>query len=143
VPFTNLPAAFDGFTILQISDLHVELSEAAVRNMIDLVGDLRYDVCVLTGDYRSHTHGPFDRSLDAVELLRAKLAGPVYGVLGNHDSIRMTPRLEAIGVRMLFNECQRIVREDQAIYLAGVDDPHFYRADNIGKAAADIPPDAL
>ena len=48
----HLPKAFDGFTIVQLSDLHVEMSEAAMKRVIDLLGEARYDVCVLTGDYR-------------------------------------------------------------------------------------------
>ena len=60
-------------------------------------------------------------------------------MLGNHDSIVMVPDLEALGIRMLLNECVAIDRGRASIYLAGVDDAHFYRADNIEKAAADIP----
>ena len=59
------------------------------------------------------------------------------------NSIRMAPAMEAMGIRMLFNECEIIARGDQAIYLAGIDDAHFYRADDIGKAAAPIPRDAF
>ena len=75
--------------------------------------------------------------------LRACIKGPIYGVLGNHDTIRMVPRLEAMGIRMLLNECEMIARGDQRIYLAGIDDAHFFRADNIEKAACEIPSDAF
>ena len=40
---------------------------------------------------------------------------------------------------MLLNECERILRGEQAIYLAGIDDAHYYRVDNIEKAASEIP----
>jgi hypothetical protein len=50
----------------------------------------------------------------------------------------MVPDLEALGIRMLLNECIAIDRGGALIYLAGVDDAHFYRADNIEKAAAEI-----
>jgi predicted MPP superfamily phosphohydrolase len=143
VAFANLPPAFDGFVILHLSDLHADKSQGAMRSLFGIVGDLHYDICVLTGDYRGRTYGPFDDCLDWVEKLRAQLHGPVYGVLGNHDSIRMTPRLEAMGIRMLFNETETIVRGDQKIHLAGVDDPHFYRTDDIARAAASIPKDAF
>jgi predicted MPP superfamily phosphohydrolase len=139
----RLPEKFDGFTILHISDLHADISVGAMRYLLDLVGDLTYDVCALTGDYRGKTYGPFDKSLALVDALRARLKQPVYGILGNHDSIRMAPALEAMGIRMLFNECEIITRGDQAIHLAGIDDAHFYRADDIGKAAADIPREAF
>jgi uncharacterized protein len=60
-------------------------------------------------------------------------------VLGNHDSIAMVPDMETLGIRVLLNECAVIERAPASLYLAGVDDAHFYRADNIEKAAADIP----
>ena len=62
--------------------------------------------------------------------LRPLLRGPVYVVLGNHDSLRMAPIMEAMGIRMLFNEHEPIGRGGSRIYLAGVDDAHFYRADD-------------
>jgi uncharacterized protein len=141
--FAKLPVAFDNFTILHVSDLHVEISGGAMRQIVSMVNDLQYDICVLTGDYRGKTCGPFEESLKGVNELRAQLKGPVYGVLGNHDSIRMAPSLEAMGIRMLFNECETIARGDDRIYLAGVDDPHFYRADDLEKATSRIPRDAF
>jgi predicted MPP superfamily phosphohydrolase len=74
-----------------------------------------------------------------MEKLCAQLKGPVYGVLGNHDTILMVPRLEEIGVRMLLNEADTIERGDERLHLAGVDDAHFYRMENIEKAADNIP----
>jgi uncharacterized protein len=62
-------------------------------------------------------------------------------VLGDHDTIQMVPGLEAMGIRMLLNECAAIVRGDQQIYLAGIDDAHFFRVDNIEEAALEIPKD--
>src|SRR5260221_258933 len=60
-------------------------------------------------------------------------------VFGNHDTISMVPGLEEMGIRMLLNECETIVRSDQRIHLAGIDDAHYYRVDNIEKAALPIP----
>src|SRR5262249_38204445 len=60
-------------------------------------------------------------------------------VLGNHDTIRMVPGLEAMGIRMLVNEAEAIHRGGEVLYVAGIDDAHFYRVDNIEKAAAQIP----
>ena len=143
IAFKDLPPRFDGFTMLHISDLHVDISEAAVQRVCELVGELRYDLCVLTGDYRGETFGPFEAALDGVARVRSHLKGQIYGVLGNHDTIRMVPGLEAMGIRMLLNECELIARDDQRIFLAGVDDAHFYRMDNIEKAAVRIPEDAF
>jgi predicted MPP superfamily phosphohydrolase len=143
VSFRELPRSFDGFTILHISDMHVEMNEGAMRHLIELVEGLRYDLCVLTGDYRAETFGPFDATLKGVASVRDHIRGPIYGVLGNHDTIQMIPGLEAMGIRMLLNECETIVRGDQQIYLAGIDDAHFFRVDNIEKAGAHIPNDAF
>jgi len=141
--FANLPSEFENFTILHLSDLHVDISQGAMRQLLEIVGDLQYDICVLTGDYRGKTFGPFDTSLKGIKELRARLKGPLYGVLGNHDSIQMAPSLEAMGIRMLFNECDTIARGDSKIFLAGIDDAHFYRADDIEKAAKHIPEGAF
>ena len=139
----HLPKAFDGFTIVQLSDLHVEMSEAAMERVIDLLGEARYDVCVLTGDYRGETCGPYDTTLAGMACVRAGLKGPIYGVLGDHDTICMVPGLEAMGIRMLLNESDVIERGGQRLYLGGIDDAHFYRMDNIEKAASAIPHDVF
>ena len=135
----ELPSAFDGFTILQISDLHVDMNQGAMLRLIELLPELHYDLCVLTGDYRGKTFGPYDATIEGMARMRTHLAGPVYGVLGNHDSIRMVPALEAMGIRMLLNEAEPLVRGAQRIHLAGIDDAHYYRVDNIEKAALQIP----
>jgi uncharacterized protein len=139
VTIKELPPLFDGFTILHLSDMHVDMNERAMRHVIELVGDLRYDLCVLTGDYRGKTFGPFEATLNGIAQVRAHLKGPVYGVLGNHDTIQMIPGLEAMGIRMLLNECEAIMRGDQRIHLAGIDDAHYFRVDNIEKAGSQIP----
>jgi predicted MPP superfamily phosphohydrolase len=139
--FSALPKSFDGYTILHISDMHVEMSEAAMEHLIKIVHGMSYDLCVLTGDYRAKTFGPFDAALLGVEKVRAYLKPPIFGVLGNHDTVQMVPQLEAMGIRMLINECEVLARGSERIYLAGIDDAHFYRVDNIEKAASQIPSD--
>ena len=135
----RLPKVFDGFRILHLSDLHTDMSQEAMSRLIGLLPSLEYELCVLTGDYRGKTYGPFHPSLAGMARLREALTGPVYGVLGNHDTIRMVPDLEMMGIRMLLNECVVIERGGQRIHLAGIDDAHFYRVDNIEKAADAIP----
>jgi len=135
----HLPEAFDGYTILQLSDLHADMSEPAMARVVRLLKDLRYDLCLLTGDYRGKTWGPYEPSLAAMAEVCAALKGPVYGVLGNHDTICMVPGLEAMGVRMLINETEIVERGGARIHLGGVDDAHFYRMDNIEKIADQIP----
>ena len=139
----RLPQAFDGFTILQLSDLHVEMSEAAMDRVVALLEGASYDLCVLTGDYRAKTWGPHEAAISGVARVRAAVRGEVYGVLGNHDTILMVPALEAVGITMLINEGKIIERAGERIHLAGIDDAHYYRMDNLDKAAADIPPGAF
>lgn len=140
---TRLPARFNGFTILHISDTHVDMNLRAMQRLAELVTGLQYDICVLTGDFRGATFGPFAAALDGMERLVAHLKPPIFGVLGNHDTIQMLPDLEAMGIRMLQNECEVITRDDQSIYLAGIDDAHYFRVDNIEKAAEPIPDGAF
>jgi uncharacterized protein len=139
----HVPKAFDGFRILHLSDLHTDMSEPAMRRLKDLLPGLEYELCVLTGDFRARTCGPFNLSLAEMARLQPALKGPVYGVLGNHDTIRMVPDLEGMGIHMLLNEHVVIERGGQCIYLAGIDDAHFYRVDNIEKAADAIPHEAF
>ena len=143
VHLPDLPSAFDGFAILHLSDLHADLSRLAMERAAELTHDLAYDLCVFTGDYRGRTHGDWLPCLEVMARVFVALRGEICGVLGNHDSIAMVPDLEAFGVRMLINECVAMRSGPASIYLAGVDDAHFYRADDIEKAAADIPHDCV
>ncbi len=49
----SIPPPFDGFTILQISDLHVDMNWPVIDRLATLLPHLNYDVCVITGDYRA------------------------------------------------------------------------------------------
>lgn len=139
VPLPGLPVAFEDYTILQISDLHLDMAPDFPHTLIEAVREVDYDLCVLTGDLRGETFGPYDAALTAMQQVRTHLKGEVYGILGNHDTICMVPGLEAMGIRMLLNEHVTVERGDGQIYLAGIDDPHYYRADNLEKASNDIP----
>lgn len=143
IELEGLPELFDGFTILHISDLHVDMNEGAIQRLIEILPHVEYDICVLTGDFRGETYGPFDAAIEGLARVRPHLRGPVYGVLGNHDTIRMVPELEEMGIRMLLNEADRLIRGGQLIYLAGIDDAHYYRVDNIEKAGSDIPVEGI
>jgi uncharacterized protein len=90
----------------------------------ELAHDLAYDLCVLTGDYRERTHCDWRPCLEGVARLCEALRGDIYAVLGNHDSIAMVPDLEALGIRMLLNECIAIDRGGASMYLAGEDGRH-------------------
>ena len=139
----TIPKEFDGYAILHLSDLHVDISADAMECLTTILPEIDYDLCVLTGDYRGETFGPYDAIIAGMARICAALKNPIYGVLGNHDTIRMLPGLEQMGIRMLVNECEIINRGRQCIYLAGIDDAHFYLTDNIEKAASGIPSDAF
>ena len=134
---------FDGFVILQLSDLHVDVSRDAMERLIPILQQTDSDLCVLTGDYRGETFGPYDETIAGMARICAALKKPIYGVLGNHDTIRMLPDLEQMGIRMLMNECEIIRHNGECIYLSGIDDAHFYLTDSIEKAASGIPADAF
>lgn len=136
-----LPAAFDGFTLLQLSDLHVDTNPHAMERMSRLLDAQHYDACVLTGDYRGGTAGDYEATLAGLARIRTCLRGEVFAVLGNHDTIRMVPGMEAAGFRLLINEAAAIARGSARIHLVGVDDAHYFRAHNIEKAAGHVPHD--
>lgn len=139
VTLPNLPSAFDGFTILHLSDLHVDINAEFVDALAQRLRPLEYDLCVLTGDYRTRTFGPFAATLAGLEQLRPHIKGTAYAVLGNHDTIRLVPGMEAMGYRLLLNESTKLTRGADSIYLAGIDDAHYYRMENFHRAGNGIP----
>lgn len=134
-----LPAAYEGFRILHLTDLHVDMDEANLQALIRQIEPLEYDLCVLTGDYRCQTWGPVDAALDGMARLRKSIRGKAYAVLGNHDSVRMVPALEDMGYALLMNEMVPLERDGARIYLSGVDDAHFYKVHNLHRAGDEIP----
>ncbi len=135
----GLPPAFKGYTILQISDLHLDMASDFPQALIEAITGIEYDLCVLTGDFRADTFGSYQAAIEGMQQVRQHLNGTVYGILGNHDTIQMVPGLEAMNIQMLLNEHAIIERGADRLYLAGIDDPHYYRADNLEKAADPIP----
>jgi len=132
----RLPKSFNGFTLLHLSDLHADLNHEAMQRVARLVRRLQYDICVFTGDFRGKTFGPFDETLEVLAPITRALRAPLYGVLGNHDPGTMVPGLEALGIRILLNECISIERGEHRIHIAGIDDAHFYQSNSIARAAA-------
>jgi predicted MPP superfamily phosphohydrolase len=112
----RLPAPFDGYRILQISDTHfdtlLELGEAACA----LLDGVEVDLIVLSGDFRGGLAGPFEEAfkplwpiLDVVKARDGCLA-----VLGNHDSADMIETLESRDIRVLINESIALERGGRA-----------------------------
>ncbi len=146
----QLPEEFDGYTLLHISDPHLDMAEDIPTALIASLQGLEYDICVFTGDFRGKTYGDTNRAIAALQQVRPHIRKPVYAVLGNHDSLRMAPAIEALKIRLLLNENLPLsppvaANRDSGprIWLAGIDDPHYYRADNFDKAAKGIPREAV
>jgi predicted MPP superfamily phosphohydrolase len=139
----SLPQSFYGYRILHLTDLHVDMDNANLQAVIAKIKPLEYDLCVMTGDYRSLTWGPIDGAMAGLGQLRQAIKGETYAVLGNHDSVRMVPGLEDMGFNLLMNEHVTLQRGDHTIYLAGVDDAHFYKVHNLHQARDGIPAGSL
>jgi predicted MPP superfamily phosphohydrolase len=133
IVIANLPREFDGFRIVQLSDIHHspflgidEIAEAVRR-----ANDLSPDLIALTGDYVSHSRDYIDSCAQALGMLRARHG--VFAVLGNHDHWtdpeRMTASLKRSGIQVLVNENVRITSNGASFRLAGVDDLLAGRAD--------------
>ncbi len=139
----GLPAPFAGYTILQLSDLHIDLDPTLVRNIVAAIRGLNYDLCVMTGDYRNSTVGGWDRAVRAMRALRQAITTPVFAVLGNHDFVAMVPPIEEIGIRFLLNESVALRRGESSIHLVGIDDPNIYRTHNLTRALRQVPRQAV
>lgn len=139
----NLPMALRGYTILHLSDLHLDMALDMPAVLAHAVDSLKYDICVITGDLRARTFGDINQGLDAMARLLPALKGQVYAVLGNHDSIMMVPELEQMGIKVLLNEAVEIESRGAMFYLAGIDDAHYFGADNLERASEQVDPDAV
>jgi predicted MPP superfamily phosphohydrolase len=129
--FPDLPPAFDGFQILHISDPHLDGLAGISDRIVDLVRERSFDLCVLTGDYRTELHGPIgqvmallERVVDGIQAREGFLA-----VLGNHDDCHMVAPMERMGIRMLINESVVLTRGSDRLRVIGTDDVHYYFTD--------------
>jgi predicted MPP superfamily phosphohydrolase len=127
----RLPSAFEGFTILHLSDLHLDGMPGLERRIVERLSGREFDLCVLTGDYRTELHGPVRPVMDRLRTLIGGLRTRhgVLGVLGNHDDCHMVAPMEAMGIRMLVNESVALARGDARLQLIGTDDVHYYFTD--------------
>lgn len=145
----KLPESFDGFKIVQLSDLHgAEFGEDGME-LVDKVGSLEPDMIALTGDFVTD-----EGDLAAVEKLAARLVKlcPVYFVSGNHEfgsglAVKVRNILERAGVKYLSNEYLTISRGEDGILLGGVEDPLAYAdmlsPDELAQKMNDAAPDAF
>lgn len=145
----KLPESFDGFKIVQLSDLHgAEFGEDGM-GLVEKVKELEPDIIALTGDFVTD-----EGDLAAVEKLAARLVKlcPVYFVSGNHEfgsglAVKVRNILERAGVKYLSNEYLTISRGEDEILLGGVEDPLAYEdmlsPDELAQKMNDAAPDAF
>ncbi len=140
-----LPSAFDGFSILFLSDLHIDGNDRLLAPFCHTLDTLEVDLCLFGGDYRGKVHGDFRKMMDRFETFLPHIHSQegIIGILGNHDSWEMIKPLERLGIVMLMNESVEIQRGDASIWVIGVDDPHYYRCDDYPKASQGVPADAF
>lgn len=138
--FESLPAGFDGIRILLITDFHIDEFETLGEKILNLAAGVEYDLCILGGDYnfgyRQESGLAYLRMKElAEELVRHSR---VLGVLGNHDKYRMGVMLAEWGVEMLVNDNVCLERNGDSIYIVGLDDCHYYGADDIESAGRGV-----
>ncbi|WP_020393576.1 metallophosphoesterase [Thiolinea disciformis] len=126
IPIANLPKALQGFTIVQLTDLHLRpftqlehIERAVVKANL-----LKPDIVVLTGDYVWHDEQDILALAPALGKLKGRYG--VFAILGNHDVKTdehvIIAALEREKIRVLRNEGLNIQVGDAALYLAGIDD---------------------
>jgi hypothetical protein len=140
VKLPKLPRALDGFSIVQLSDLHtgMTIDREFVQRVVDRANALSPDLVALTGDL---VDGPVESLRDEIAplaSLRAKHG--VFAITGNHEyyagADEWIAAISQLGVRYLRNERVAIGDGDATFDLAGVDD---YSADRWKGHGEDLP----
>ena len=160
--FPDLPKAFDGFTITQITDVHSGsfTNAAGVQKGLDLVNAQHSDVILFTGDLVNNQAAEMDRWIPAFAGLKAPMGK--FSVLGNHDygdyiqwaspeakrdNLTRLKQVHAeIGFRLLLDEAITLQKGNQSITLLGVENwgkGGFHKYGDLQKAVAGVPDDAF
>jgi predicted MPP superfamily phosphohydrolase len=135
--YPNLPASFDGFKILQISDLHTGSFNGNTEPMeraVALINAQKADLIVMTGDLVNNIATEVEPHIPALAGIKSEL--PIFSILGNHDygDYVQWPSLEAklnnlqrltenhakIGWRLLLDESHTIRRGTDELAVLGV-----------------------
>lgn len=142
----RLPKAFAGYTIAQLSDLHLGpyVSSEEVRAAVDAANSLEPNIIVVTGDFVSRlAHGEADMIVD--ELTRLSAREGVFAILGNHDwwtgAEVVSEAVRRAGLTLLRNANVRLNQSGETLYLAGVDDVWEKHAD-LSLALSGVPDNA-
>lgn len=136
-----LPPAFEGCRLLFMTDLHIDANASLTDRLIHTIAHMDCDYIVLGGDYTFKMNCDSQRASDLMRRLARYLTGRarVFGILGNHDRYSMAECLAACGVEMLVNEHICLQRGDDRLYIAGLDDWHYFHADDLECADQGIP----
>ena len=122
----NLPYAFEGFRITQLTDVHHSrmVSMDRIERVVSLAQSTNADLIALTGDYTT----TYRRYIEPCAEMLGRLQAPegVWAVLGNHDhytDAELTTRaLERHHIKVLNNQNTSLSRRSERIQLAGIDD---------------------
>lgn len=124
----GLPASFDGYRILQLSDTHLDLLPSLGAAAGRLLQGVDVDLLVHTGDVLSlpgspptGATAPLAEAIRHVTVRDRRLA-----VLGNHDPTHMAEALEAIGFEVLINRSLILARGGEQVQIVGLDDVHSF-----------------
>lgn len=122
----EIPKAFDGLNIVQISDLQDATFGKKQAKLMNAIRKANPDLVVVTGDLVDSNHYDLTNSLDLIEQLVATT--DVFFVLGNHEVAinqvdEITETLSSLGVHVLRNEAIHLEKDDEVISIIGVDDP--------------------
>ena len=143
VHLPELPTSFEGFRILQLTDLHCDIHPELMEAIGKKMETIPHDAVVLTGDYHNEILEPFDASLEAMRRLIPHLHPLRFAILGNHDHLAKAVHFEHYGLPVLLNEARPVERTGskgpERIWFCGIDDPHYYKSHDLNKAKKGIP----
>jgi len=144
VRLPDLPARFDGYRILHLTDLHLDNIEDTAAATAARIADVESELCVITGDIRDNIHAPMAPLIDRLEhvLGAVRAVDGVFGVLGNHDGAAMVSPMESLGMRILLNETVTLSRGPDRLHVTGLDDVHRFETE-AAHAALDAAPDGF
>jgi uncharacterized protein len=137
----DLPAEFDGYRLLHLTDLHLDGMPNLDAVIAGLVRGRQVDLAVWTGDYRWRVHGAHEQVLPAMAGIVAAISASDghYATLGNHDPVALADVLETLGLQVLANETASIRRGAASLHITGLDDVHYFYTDMAAAALAQSP----
>lgn len=128
----NIPVSFNGYKILQISDLHNKTFGKNQSILLKKTREIQPDIILITGDLIDGLRTNIDISMQYVK--GAVKIAPIYYVTGNHELrsgiyTELEMQLKAAGVIILDNKGVLITKEDRSIAVLGIHDPDFFNKD--------------